>query len=157
MMPMSPGASPRSIKGDAYAAILNNPDLSPSARDHALHYVATTVAAQQIAQDQDEKANKQLVESTADEYSKAIHTGQGSPELVGRIATDPQLNSDWKTRDALINLARAQSGNDIAGASMQYGPGFWKLYQAATAPAGDPNRLADQDQCFISTPVPVEI
>lgn len=145
---VGPGSSARSVKGDAYAAILNDPNLSAGARDHALHYVSTTLAAQQIASDNDEKANKQLVESTADEYSKAIHTGQGSPELVGRIATDPRLNSDWKTRDALINLARAQSGNDIAGASMQYGPGFWKLYQAATAPPGDPNRLADQTMLY---------
>lgn len=147
-MPMAPGASPRSIKGDAFAAVLSNANLSYGARQEALRYISTTQAAEQVAQDNNEKANKQLVESTADEYTKLIHTGQATPEMVGKLALDPRLNSDWKTRDALMNLARAQGGNDIAGASMQYGPGFWKLYQAATAPPGDPNRLADQTMLY---------
>lgn len=142
-MPMAPGASPRSIKGDAYAAVLSNPDLTYGARQEALRYISTTQAAEQVAQDNNEKANKQMVESTADEYTKLIHTGQATPEMVGKLALDPRLNSDWKTRDALMNLARAQSGNDIAGASMQYGPGFWSAYKAITAPIGDPNRISD--------------
>jgi len=142
-MPMASGASPRSIKGDAYAAVMNDPNLSVGARDHALHYVNTTLAAQQIADASDEKANKALVESAADEYTKLIHTGQAGPEVVGKIVTDPRLNSDWKTRDALINIARSQGGNDVAGASMQYGPGFWSAYKAVTAPLGDPNRITD--------------
>lgn len=142
---LGPGAIAErpSIRADAYQQILDNPNLNPNERAHAFSYLHTSLAAQEIAENNTAKANKDIVEQAANEYAQAIHSGHGSPEMVAKLVTDPRFNSDWKTRDTLINLARSQSGSDIAGASMQYGPGFWSAYKSITAPLGDPTRITD--------------
>lgn len=135
-----------SVRQDAYQAILNDPDLNPNERAHAFSYVHQTLAAQEIAENNTEKENKRTVQQAANEYSTAMFTGQFTPDMYAKLATDPRLNSDWKTRDALINLARAHSGSDAINATLQYGPGFWPSYKAITAPANDPSRITDPTQ-----------
>lgn len=142
---LGPGAMPDrpSVRADAYQQIIDNPDLNPNERQHAFTQLHQMLAMHDLADSNTEKANKQMVEQAADEYTKLIHSGQATPEMVAKLILDPRLNSDFRTRDALINLSRAQSGNDIAGASMQYGPGFWSAYKSITAPLGDPTRITD--------------
>jgi hypothetical protein len=122
---------------------MNNPDINPNVRAHAISYVHQTLAAQEIAENNTAKANKEQVEQAANEYTMAMHTGQFTPDMYAKLVTDPRLDSNWKTRDDLINIARTQSGTDTINATLQYGPGFWSAYKAITAPPGDPNRITD--------------
>jgi hypothetical protein len=144
----APGTIPArpSVRSSAYQAVLADDSLNPSERQHALTYIHQTLAAQDIADNNTDKEQKQMVSAAANEWTQKIHTGHMTTEAVGQLILDPRLNSDWKTRDALINLARTQSGTDVAGASMQYGPGFWALYKRATLPPGDPGRISDVTQ-----------
>jgi hypothetical protein len=144
----APGTIPQrpSVRSSAYQTVLADESLNPNERQHALSYIHQTLAAQDIADNNTDKEQKQMVSAAANEWTQKIHTGQMTTQAVGQLILDPRLNSDWKTRDALINLARTQSGSDIAGASMQYGPGFWELYKRATLPPGDPSRIGDVTQ-----------
>jgi hypothetical protein len=132
-----------SVRAGAYTQLINDPDMNPNERAHALAHLHQTLAAQEIAENNNEKANKLQVEQAANEYTTAMHTGQFTPETYAKLVTDPRLNSDWKTRDALINISRTQSGSDRVSATLAYGPGFWRYYKAITAPVGDPDRIAD--------------
>jgi Transglycosylase SLT domain len=132
-----------SVRASAYTRLMNSPDLNPNELAHGMAYVHQTLAAQEIAENNNEKANKRLVEEAANEYTTAMHTGQFTDETYANLVKDPRLDSDWKTRDALINISRTQSGSDRVSATLAYGPGFWSAYKSITAPLGDPNRVTD--------------
>ena len=98
------------MRADAYQQIIDNPDLNPNERQHAFTQLHQMLAMHDLADSNTEKANKQMVEQAADEYTKLIHSGQATPEMVAKLILDPRLNSDFRTRDALINLVARTIG-----------------------------------------------
>ncbi len=90
------------------------------------------------------KAQKAASDQAANSYVSQMLTGQiPSPAT---IAADKNLT--WETKRSLGNMALAKSGSDVQQSSQQYGSGYWDAFKAVTAPAGDPNRVADVNQLY---------
>lgn len=131
---------PLSLKADAYQTVMDNKDLSPEARAHALTYINQTLAAQQIAQEADERAKKAQNDHAADQYVQQMQAGNYNG-IVQSIAENPAL--EWQTRVALHEMALKGSGSDVEQDTQAYGKGFWDVFKRVTAPVGDPNRISD--------------
>lgn len=136
----SDGTPPASAKASAYQAIIDNPDLTPEAKQHAFAYINQQAAAMAVAADTSAAAKKQVSDGAANEYMTTIL--QGDIDGLGpKIANDPRL--EWQTKAALTTAMQAHAENSVSGAEAAYGPGFWKAYEQVTAQAGDPKRIAD--------------
>jgi hypothetical protein len=128
------------IRADAYSAIINNPDLSPEVKQHALAYISQTYQAQQIAELGDTKAKKDANDQAAGQYVSKILTGNTSG-LLEQIASDPHLT--WETKRTLGDALLHSASGEEMGAIRSYGPGFWQAYKAVTAPVNDPSYIGD--------------
>lgn len=134
---------PTAIKGDAYRMVMDDPNISPEARTHALTYINRELTAQQIAQSEDVKARKAANDHAADGYVTRMLTGDVKG-IVNQIAVDQNLT--WETKRALGEAAEKHSSDDVESATKNYGIGFWGAYKAVTAPVGDPARISDPTQ-----------
>jgi len=131
------------LKGDAYRTILNNPKLNTNQQNYAFEEIRRLDTAAEYATNANATAVKQANDRAANGYVSQMLKGQ--MPSTDQIANDPNLT--WETRRALGEAALKQSGSDDVQANEQtYGPGFWSAYKAVSAPAGDPNRIADLTQ-----------
>jgi len=139
---LQPG-SPQDAKAAAYSNILDNPNLTPAAREHALEYVNQTISAQQIsaqatAQQQD-LASQQAANNYTTQILESVSGGKGLPaNLTQSIAADPNLKADAKM--ALFDYTLRVTGNEKA---IGYGPGYMDAYNKILSPYGTPGKITD--------------
>lgn len=136
------GAAPAyaSRKADAYQIIADRTDLDHEEKVHAYQYVNQTINAQEIADNQQQRAKKQAVDHAAGSYFTEIIDAMHSPNpdyvaLSGRINHDPALADDMHTKAALIDRIKKLSGEEE---SLGFGPGYLAarngLFSAPDAP-----------------------
>lgn len=130
-------------KASAYAAILDNPNLSPQAREHAIEYVNQTLTLQQVAdqgtQQQQDMASQKAANDYTTQMLTAVSNGQAiPPDFLQHVAADPSLKADAKT--ALFDYALRLTGDSKA---VGYGPGYLKAYNSILAPYGTPGKISD--------------
>lgn len=140
----APGMATASRRASALQAVLENPDINPQERAHAISYVNQQMAAQTVAMEQDAKAKKEASDQAMGGYVQRMLTGQNTANIVNEIANDPTLEPSVKW--AMGQAAERRSGEDINSAAQSYGPGFWSAYKQVTAAPGDPSRIADPTQ-----------
>lgn len=124
-----PGATDYgATKAAAYQRILNDPNLSPEQRTHALDYINQSLTAQQIAdqatQQQQVQANRVASNNYMTEMLTSVdHGGTLDPNILPKIAQDPNL--DAGTKEGLFNTALRLSGKDT---TIGYGSGYTSVY-----------------------------
>ena len=139
----APGALSHARKASAYQTIASDPNLSETARAHAFQYVNQTIAAQQIAQESDIKAQKIASDNAANGYVQRMLKGDFNG-ITQQVADDPNLT--WETRRSLGDAAIAHGGDDTQQATQAYGAGFWPAYKAILADSSDPGRISEMHQ-----------
>lgn len=143
--PAQPPASPEEQEAAAMTHVLNNPDLTPDQRNHAIAQVKSFYMAQAIATEATAKAKKQRAEHAADGYLKEMITGSVSPDIVKRIGNDPSFNDDPSTRLHMWELAKKASGEqDLTS----MGPKYSDALSRILLPGGDPNRINDATELW---------
>jgi soluble lytic murein transglycosylase-like protein len=133
----APQADGASRKAAAYQTVLAIPDsdITPEARQHALTYVNQQIQAQQIAQDQGEKARKEAGEQAQSQLVSEIIRGAG-PEVIQKIADNPVLTGPQK--ESLYNFITTKGGVEDP---LSYGPGYTQTMNRVMAPADDPGKI----------------
>lgn len=130
----------QSSKAQAVQAILDNPDLTPEARTHALSSLNQLYAAEATADATTQAAKKQASDQAANGYMTKILTND-TQGLDTKIAQDSNL--EWNTKESLTNALLAHANTSASAATATYGPGFWEAWKQVSAEAGDPSRIAD--------------
>ena len=138
-------AHAENVKADAYKAVLDDPNLSEGARQHALHYINQRLQAEDIAYNQSEKARKEANDAAAQEIVQAALQGNFDG-LSDQIATDKRLN--WQTRQHLGSYVQAEAKRKATREDEGYGSGYADLYRRVVAPPGDPQRIADPGEIY---------
>lgn len=129
-------------KSDAIRAVLDNPNLNPEERAHALSRVESVTRAQTIAAEQTIAAKRELKNDAYTEFMREmLKPGFLDPNLGERIRADPRL--DGEAIQSLTDTLVAHSGSDIDKATRDYGPGYWKVLGQVTAPPGTEGRITD--------------
>jgi hypothetical protein len=136
-------AGPMSVKADAYQRVMDDPSLSVEARQHALQYINQTLASQQIAYEQDQRAKKEANDQAADQIVQRIQSGNYTG-VMDDINHNPGLN--WETRIRLRDVALKESDNGAGATTASYGSGFWDAMKGITAQPGDPTRITDPNE-----------
>jgi hypothetical protein len=132
------------VKADAYNALLNRNYSSPEARDVALSEFHKLYAAQQVADQQTEKNEKQANSDAANDLITAIHSGQADRALsILGNNSDPRL-TDPHMREWLWNIAMQDPDNSPARDMMRFGPKYAEALDRMTKEPGDPNRLGSE-------------
>ena len=139
---LQPG-SPQDAKASAYANILDDPNLTPAARQHALEYVNQTISAQQISDQataqQQELASQKAANNYTTQILESVSNGKGlDPGIAQSIAADPNLKADAKM--ALFDYTLRVTGNEKA---IGYGPGYMDAYNKILAPYGTAGKITD--------------
>lgn len=137
------GRSAPSIKADALRLALNDNSLSDEQRTYALHEITQTMNAQEIADNQTARAQKLQVDTAAGGYTTKMWDMVHSPHpdyvsLAGAINHDPAFDSDWKTKDALIERIKKLSGEEQ---SLSFGPGYREAREGLLSPPGTPGHI----------------
>lgn len=140
----APGMANASRRAAALQFVLDDPDINPQERAHAISYVNQQMAAQTVAMEQDAKAKKEASDHAMGGYVERMLTGQNTGNIVNEIASDPRLEPSVKW--SLGQAAEKRSGEDINSSAQSYGSGFWSAYKQVTAAPGDPSRISDATQ-----------
>lgn len=130
-------------KTAAYDTIEADPSLNDAQRQRARAYVNQQIQAMTIAEGINEKAKKDANDTAADGYIKQIQSGNMAG-IYEKITADPNL--DWRTRNALGEMAQKHLGDDTRSNAQTYGPGFAQAWANLSAPIGDPARITDPVQ-----------
>jgi GH24 family phage-related lysozyme (muramidase) len=142
----SASAHPVLVKADAYAQIdemEKSGQLSPGAAQHARQYISQRITAQQIAEQNTEKARKELSDQAEIEVFRDIHSE--NPKLTpDQILSNPQLSREAKER--MVAQYEGLLGTEKVEKS--YGRGFYDAYRRVHLPASDPERIADPSQLY---------
>lgn len=135
--PPAPVADPAAWEAAAVRAIEGRKDLTIEQQQVATSEIRQRAAMDEIAMEATAKAQRQKEDQQSDGYFKRIFNGQTN-NIVRDIANDPYI-TDFRTKEALINIARKQTGQDEEVRS----PNFWKAFKAVNAPPGDPEKITD--------------
>lgn len=133
------------IKADAYKMVLDNPDLSPEARQHAITYINQTMNAQEIADNQTARKKADDANHAAGGYTTRMFNMLGSPnqdweKLYQEINNDPALADHWQVKNALMERVVKRSGAEQV---LTFGPKFFETKQAMLSEPGAPGHIAD--------------
>lgn len=133
-------------KQQAYDAIESDPSLSDPQRQRARGYLNQTFQAMAISEGITANAKKEQSDAAANGYMQTLMSNdpQKMAGIYDKITADPAL--DWRTRNALGEMAVKHLGDDSRGAAQAYGPGFWEAWKNLGAPIGDPARITDPVQ-----------
>jgi len=133
-------------KQAAYDTIESDPSLSDAARQRARAYLNQQFQALQIAEGVTAAAKREANDNAANGYMTRL-LSRNPLQMSGiyeQITADENL--DWRTKNALAQMAEKHLGSDTQAASESYGPGFWEAWKAVTAPVSDPKRITDITQ-----------
>ena len=140
-------------KADAARAIMvDHPELNDRAQQYAMERVRQLAYDATVASNLNAAAKKEANDQAANGFVTEILKGQIPTQQ--QIADDPNMN--WETKRTLGEVALKKSGSDLQAAQEAYGPGFWGAYKGVSAPAGDPNRIADFQQLLQRAGLPDE-
>ncbi|HXJ73160.1 MAG TPA: hypothetical protein VNM37_09905, partial [Candidatus Dormibacteraeota bacterium] len=133
-------------KQQAYDAIESDPTLTDAQRQRARGYLNQTFQAMAISEGITANAKKEASDIAANGYVQTLMSNdpQKMAGIYEKITADPAL--DWRTRNALGDMAQKHMGDDTRGAAQSYGPGFWEAWKNLGAPIGDPARITDPVQ-----------
>lgn len=120
--------NPAALKANAYSKVLDDPNLSPIQKEHAISFINQSVMAQQVAQQATEQQQEQANRTAANQYTTDMLTavskgGTLDPSMLVTIAQDPNLQAATKT--GLFDLALRLSGKDTA---IGYGNAYTQTY-----------------------------
>jgi hypothetical protein len=129
------------VKADAYNALLSRNYSSPEARDGAISEFHKLYAAQQVADQQTEKDEKQANSDAANDLITQIHGGNADKALsILGNNSDPRL-TDPHMREWLWNIAMQDPDNSPARDLIRFGPKYAEALHRMTLEPGDPNRI----------------
>ncbi len=125
-------------KAAAYQKILSIPDsdIDPDVRQHALTYVTQTIAAQQIAEEQDAKAKKAASDQKQSDFTSRIIQGNTNG-IIGEIANSGLPASEMQ------NLYKFAIGDGGVSDPLQYGPAYTDTLKRLLAKPDDPAKITD--------------
>jgi len=133
------------IRADAYQRIIDDPSMNDAQREHAFRTIDQQIKAQDIADNETTKAQKDASDAAAGDYVTkmwdALHTP--NPDyvaLAGQINHDPRL--DWRTKQALMEHVKKVSGEEQA---LGFGPGYLAARHGLFSAPGDPGHVEFSD------------
>lgn len=137
---------PPSAQQNAILSIVNNPNLTPEAKEVALRTVKELTTAQQVAQQGTEQQREQQSYQATQKYTTQLAQLQasGAPvpaDVVQSIAADPNLSGESK--EHLMDIALTASGQKTTDA---YGTGYRQAFASIAAPYGTPGKITDPNQ-----------
>jgi hypothetical protein len=131
----APTVATQSRKAAGYQTILAMSGISEEVRQHALTRFNQQVQADQIAQEQDEKARKLAADQAQSDLVSKIITGS-NPGIIAEIANNPALSGPQK--ENLYDFATNHGGIEDP---LSYGPGYTQTMNRIMAPADDPAKI----------------
>jgi len=137
-------ASPAvALRANAYDRIMSS-GADPEVQAHALSYVRQQYDAAQVASLADAKAKKDASDQAANGYITQLMKSGATPDMVGKIAGDPNL--DWPTKDRLWNIIESHAKSGAEGDAAKFGSGYYDALKKLNLPAGDPDRVNSVSQ-----------
>lgn len=132
----APVAAAESRKASAYQKILSIPDsdIDPDVRQHALSHVQQTLSAQQVAEEQDAKAQKATHDKMQGDFTARIIKGD-TGGIIGEIA-----NSGLPANE-MQNLYKFAVGDGGVSDPLQYGPSYSEALKRVLASPDTPGRI----------------
>jgi hypothetical protein len=111
----------------------------PEVQRAALNHLREQQSAADIANFNDKRARQEANDTAANGYTTQILTDKMGPDIVARIANDPNLT--WETKRTLNTMVdQATKGEPMAAVSHQT---VVKLLDDMRRPEGDPRRISD--------------
>lgn len=142
----SASAHPALVKADAFTqidAMEKSGQLSPEAAQHARSYVSQRITAQQIAEQNTERAKKELSDAAEVEVFRDIHSA--TPKLTPeQILNNPHLSREAKER--MVAQYEGLLGTEKVEKS--YGRAFYDIYRRVHLPPSDPEHISDPGQLY---------
>lgn len=145
--PAGPLPSTPGLKMTAMQNLLSDPSLkdNPEAFDAAYRKVSVALQAQEIAENQNTKAQKEASDAAASNYIVQMETGLHSPgfdfvKLTGQITRDPNLQ--WETKARLLDRVSKFSGEEER---IGYGPGFFDAKSRILSQPGTAGHIGSVD------------
>lgn len=138
----APQIATQSRKAAGYQEILAIPNISEEVRSHALTRFNQQVQADQIAQEQDEKARKQAQEDFQGSMVADIVKGAG-PDVIQKIANAAAAHQITGAQaENLYDFATNKGGIEDP---LSYGPGYTQTMNRVMAPADDPGKITSAE------------
>jgi len=131
----APGQAVATQKAMAFQSILSNPDISPEVRAHALQRVQQEMQANQIAQEQDAKAQKAKTDAMQTDLVRQIINGTG-PDIIGKIADSGLPAAEME------NLYKFATNEGGIQDDQRYGPGYTAAFKQVLSNPDDPSHIS---------------
>ena len=125
-------------------AINERTDLTPKAKEIAIHNITQSMAAEQVAEAAQEKAKKDANESASGEYTTAILQGH-LDGMIDKIAIDPRLTPETKFHLAAAVEKYAKNG---IFDKQKFGDGFSGAYKDVVSEPDAPGHISDVNQLY---------
>jgi len=124
----------------AMRSALDNPDYNEQQRAYAIQTINQRYAEESIASEANAKMRKEMNDKAANELMTEILQGP-QPDIISRIATNPNLN--WETKHTLSSIATSKTGNnDLA----TLGRGYADAFQRIIAAPDTPGKITDMNE-----------
>ena len=124
------------LKANAFQLALSDPKITPEQLPHVLQFITQYMNANEIAENQGIRVQKQKSEAAGLKYVTEFYDGLHNPkgidlvELSGRVNHDPDLDVHMKT--ALMDRFKKVSGEEEA---LSFGPGYTDVLNRMLSPS----------------------